>query len=63
MIVRWSNVQSLPNDTGFPEGFPCECGKTIPHEYVELYAISDGRLLEVKSVQTHGRMVRITVDT
>ncbi len=62
MIVRWSDVQTLPNDAGFPEGFPCECGKIVPHEHVEIYAVSDGRLLEVKRVNSQGRMVRIVVD-
>ncbi len=62
MIVRWSDVQTAPNAIGEEEGRPCECGKRVPNEFVEIYAISDGRLLEVKRVQTHGNMVRITVD-
>lgn len=62
MIVRWTEVMNLPNDVAEPEGRLCECGKKVKHETVELYAISDGRLLEVKRVNTAGNTVRIWLD-
>jgi hypothetical protein len=62
VIVRWNEVLSVPSDIHEKDGLLCECGKLTPHEHVEFYAISDGRLLHVKSVQTHGKMIRITID-
>jgi len=62
MIVRWNEVQEEPNDIGEPNGRPCECGKFVKHEHLEIFAVSDGRLLNVKRVATHGTMVRVTVD-
>jgi hypothetical protein len=62
MIVRWNEVQEELNDIHEKDGRQCECGKHVPHEHVEIYAVSDGRLLHVKRVQTTGNMVRITID-
>lgn len=62
MIVRWTEVMRHPNDIGEPDGRPCECGKKVPHEDLEIYANSDGRLLTVKRVNSAGNMVRVFVD-
>jgi hypothetical protein len=62
LIVRWNEVQNEPNNIGEPNGRPCECGKTVAHEHLEMYAISDGRVMEVKKIQTSGNMVRVWVD-
>ncbi len=63
MIVRWDDKLREPNDAGFPQGWPCsKCGEPMPHEEVEFFAVSDGRYLNVKSIQTHGKFVRITLD-
>lgn len=63
MIVWWNENQREPNDVGFPQGWPCtKCGEIMPHEEVEFFAVSDGRRLNVKRIQTHGKSVRITLD-
>lgn len=63
MIVHWSEVQSMPNDVGEPNGRPCEhCGELVAHEHLEIFDVN-GQLLNVKRIQTHGLAVRITVDT
>jgi hypothetical protein len=61
MIVQWAAGVFVPTNDKI-DGTVCECGKPIPHEIVEFSAISDGRLLKVKSVQIHGTSVHIVLD-
>lgn len=53
MFVRWNDVLEVPNDISTQDE---------PQEHLELYAVSDGRLLTVKKVQSSGKMVRVWLD-